>query len=250
MTPGSALVHRAARARKRAAKRVRRRAKWLRRVEKRLRHRARSARRAASAARVGAARAWQRRYRVTYARSAALVPVRAEIPHLLTRRGLLGRGAEIGVMKGNFSATMLREWPGRELLSVDPWEEVPENAEHARQALAPFGERSRILPMTSEEAARLVPDGDLDFAYIDALHDYDSVRRDLEAWYPKIRPGGILAGHDYPEPGVRAAVDEFCAARGLTVHATGREPAKGRGPHARRKNSSWIVEVGPRARPD
>jgi predicted O-methyltransferase YrrM len=243
MAPAGIVAHRARHVRRRAAKRLRHRVKRLRVVEKRIRRRARDAQRAARAARAAVRAGWQRRYRAAYARSAAHVPVRAELPHLLTSRGLLGRGAEIGVMKGNFSAAILREWPGRELLSVDPWEEVPENADHARRNLAEFGERSRIMPMTSEAAARLVPDGGLDFAYIDALHDYESVKRDIEAWFPKIRPGGILAGHDYPEPGVRAAVDEFFGARGLTVHATGREPLKGRGAGARRKNSSWIVEV-------
>jgi len=214
-----------------------------RRLVKRLRHQKKRGRRgfrrvAASAPAVMRA-GWQRRWRVSYARSAGHVPVRDEIPHLLNRRGLLGRGAEIGVMKGNYSATLLRGWRGRELLSVDPWRDVPGNAEHAREVLAAFGERSRILRMTSVEAARLVPDGALDFAYVDARHDHASVRADLEAWFPKVRAGGILAGHDYPEPGVRRAVDEFFAARGLPVHATGREPAKA----GRRKNPSWIVEV-------
>jgi predicted O-methyltransferase YrrM len=208
-----------------------------------LRARRKRLRRAARAGRAAGGAAWQRRYRLTYSRSVARVPVRAELPHVLNRRGLHGRGAEIGVMKGNFSATILREWGGRELLSVDPWLAVPENEQHARQVLAAFGERSRILAMTSVEAAAQVEDGALDFAYIDARHDYDSVRQDLEAWFPKIRPGGILAGHDYPEPGVRAAVDEFFGARGLAVHATGPEPAKGRGRGARRKNPSWIVEI-------
>jgi len=232
-----------ARARRRLAKRLRRRAKGLRAAEKRIRHGAKEARRGVRRTRAAAARTWQARYRLTYRGSAARVPVRAELPHLLNARGLDGRGAEIGVMKGNFSATLLREWHGRELLSVDPWLEVPENEGHARAVLAPFGARSRILTMTSEQAAAQVPDGELDFAYIDALHDYASVRADLAAWFPKIRPGGILAGHDYPEPGVRAAVHEFAAAHGLTVHPTGAEPAKGRGAGVRRKNPSWIVEV-------
>jgi len=235
-----------ARARRRLAKRVRRRAKALRATEKRIRHGAKAARRAVRRTRAAAARTWQARYRATYRRSASHVPVRAELPHLLNARGLVGRGAEIGVMKGNFSATLLREWHGRELLSVDPWLEVPENEDHARAVLGRFGARSRILAMTSEQAASQVPDGDLDFAYIDALHDDASVRADLAAWFPKLRPGGILAGHDYPEPGVRAAVDAFAAAHGLTVHATGPEPAKGRGAGVRRKNPSWIVEVPPR----
>lgn len=216
-------------------RRARPTAKQLRGYRKRIRGQAKRLRRAREDAR----RLWQARYRPTYRRTAAKLPVRAELPHLLNARGLLGRGAEIGVMKGNYSAHLLREWKGRELISVDPWLEVPENEQRARTTLGAFGDRSRIMQMTSVEAAAKVPDGDLDFAYIDALHDYESVKADLEAWFPKVRAGGILAGHDYPMPGVRAGVDEFFGARSLTVHAMGEEPAKG----ARQKNSSWIVEI-------
>jgi hypothetical protein len=183
---------------------------------------------------------WLKRFRFTYSRTLAHVPLRAEIPQVLQRRRLLGRGVEIGVMKGGYSATILREWSGRELISVDPWLEHPENEAQARARLAPYGERSTVWRMTSAEASEQIRDGELDFAYIDALHDYDSVKLDLECWFPKVRPGGILAGHDYPEPGVRSAVDEFARARGLRVHSTGAEPAKR---HGRRKNPSWLLEV-------
>jgi hypothetical protein len=53
------------------------------------------------------------------------------------------------------------------------------------------------------------------------------VAEDLEAWLPKLRPGGILAGHDYidgtfvnGEFGVRSAVDAFAARHALRVRAT------------------------------
>ena len=81
--------------------------------------------------------------------------------------------------------------------------------------------------MTSLEAAPLIPDHSLDFAYVDARHDYASVLEDLEAWFPKVKPGGILAGHDYADIefgknvfGVKSAVDEFFGARGIPVHCT------------------------------
>jgi hypothetical protein len=81
--------------------------------------------------------------------------------------------------------------------------------------------------MTSVEAAAQIPPASLDFAYLDGRHDYESVKEDLEAWYDKVRPGGILAGHDYldgvlPEGvfGVKSAVDEFFAAKRLPVRTT------------------------------
>jgi hypothetical protein len=58
----------------------------------------------------------------------------------------------------------------------------------------------------------------LDFAFIDGNHRYEHVRADLHAWWPKIRAGGLLSGHDYGvcrdatgQWGVRCAVDEFSA---------------------------------------
>ena len=64
---------------------------------------------------------------------------------------------------------------------------------------------------SSLAASRIVPDKSLDFVFIDAAHDYESVLTDLELWFPKIRDGGIIAGHDYCEHynGVIKAVNEF-----------------------------------------
>lgn len=61
---------------------------------------------------------------------------------------------------------------------------------------------------TSTNAAKLYSDESLDFVFIDAAHDYDSVKEDIESWYPKIKIGGFLAGHDYNHPPVKNAVDE------------------------------------------
>lgn len=181
--------------------------------------------------------------RATYAATLAFVPNRDEFPMVLNGRGLFGCGVEIGVQQGIFSEHLLRHWKGMHLISIDPWLEdapgsyvdianVPQ-AEHENRfqttcsRLSTFGSRSSIWRMTSLEAAERVPHHSLDFAYIDARHDYASVLEDLEAWFDKVRPGGIIAGHDYVdgvgpagEFGVKSAVDEFFGARGLTVHAT------------------------------
>ena len=48
-----------------------------------------------------------------------------------------------------------------------------------------------------------------DFIYIDADHEYESVKKDIEAWIPRLRSGGIIAGHDYiGYRGVHDAVNE------------------------------------------
>jgi predicted O-methyltransferase YrrM len=66
------------------------------------------------------------------------------------------------------------------------------------------------LKMTSLEAAKYFNDGEVDFVFIDGAHDYDNVKADIAAWLPKLKPDGILAGHDYCAnyPGVIKAVKE------------------------------------------
>jgi hypothetical protein len=229
-----------------ARKRVQRRWRWIRKHARKRAYRS-------------VYRQWNKRYRTTYAKRLDRVPARDELPTLLNRRGLLGPGAEIGVKAGRFSEYLLERWKGTRLISIDPWlEDEPDsyvdsaNVAQSRHEefyaetqarLQPFGARSEIWRMTSLEAAERVADGSLDFAYIDARHDYESVLEDLHAWFPKVRPGGLLTGHDYAtgtfkqgEFGVKRAVDEFFAERGIPVFATqGRRPAE--------LFATWIVEI-------
>ena len=64
----------------------------------------------------------------------------------------------------------------------------------------------------------------VDFVYIDAEHSYEAMTNDLALWFPKVRAGGVIAGHDYsPEfDGVRRAVNEFASANQLKINL---EPA-------------------------
>ena len=185
--------------------------------------------------------------RATYARPRPVVPVREELPFLLNARGLLGTGAEVGVKTGWFSEVLLDRWQGRKLVSIDPWQaDEPDayvdvanvsQAEHdaflaeTRARLERFGDRSEIWRDYSTTAAERVGDASLDFVYLDARHDRDSVLEDLEAWFGKVRPGGVIAGHDYvdgafPEGefGVKSAVDAFFGDRGLRVTGTWGDP--------------------------
>lgn len=161
---------------------------------------------------------------------------RINIPFMLSRRGFQ-RGAEIGVHRGEFSTHILRHWPGS-LICVDPWlpnydpEDISslgnrkEDHRCAILNLQTFGDRVRVLRITSLQAAEITKDGFLDFVYVDACHQYKSVKEDLHAWYPKIRSGGILFGHDFLCPGevkggwgryIQPAVLEFAEEKGLDV---------------------------------
>jgi len=67
------------------------------------------------------------------------------------------------------------------------------------------------IKMTSVEASKLYEDNSLDFVFIDASHEYEDVKEDILSWLPKVKVGGVLAGHDYGDvfDGVVKAVDEI-----------------------------------------
>jgi hypothetical protein len=77
--------------------------------------------------------------------------------------------------------------------------------------MAPMADKFRLIIDQSWDAANYFPDKSLDFVFIDACHEYESVKKDILVWMPKIKDGGILSGHDYGRgfPGVAQAVDEI-----------------------------------------
>jgi len=155
------------------------------------------------------------------------ITTRDNFGHLAQTFYKTGVGAEIGVEYGSFSKLMLTQYSGR-IISVDMWA----NEAIYKHAVKNIGSHPRcsMVKKASVEAARDIPDGALDFVYIDADHDYRSCREDIEAWFPKVRHGGIVAGHDYLnwtrdqgagcDFGVKAAVDEYCTQNGYKLFIT------------------------------
>lgn len=119
-------------------------------------------------------------------------------------------GAEIGSYKGEFASHILKNWTGT-LYLVDIWRKLDwdvytdtsnkgiEDAVwlEAMKAIAGFEERALMMRMFSHQASKLFADDSLDFVYIDANHKYEYVKEDIELWWPKLRSGGMLSGHDY-----------------------------------------------------
>ena len=153
--------------------------------------------------------------------------------------------AEVGVWRGDFSDRILRVAQPSRLHLIDPWRAFDDGAyegawyggrlEHGqadmdalyRSVLDRFSsERERgvvqVHRMMSTEAADTLPDAFFDFVYIDGNHMYEFVLADLQAFAPKVRPGGLLAGDDYGVQGwwgdgVTKAVDEFVGSGAATV---------------------------------
>jgi hypothetical protein len=187
------------------------------------------------------------------------------IPQILVNNNLNGKGVEIGVFKGQFSKHLLDNWGGT-LYMVDPWRELDDyidSSNHknhpsayleAMQSIKGYENRAFMIRALSNQVLDLFEDESLDFIYIDGNHTYNSVKEDMELWFPKLKKGGLFAGHDYLRMdwentpfsengidkhmwmhsndnlegeaqyaglfGVNSAVDEFCRNRNIKFHLT------------------------------
>ena len=137
---------------------------------------------------------------------------------------------EVGSWKGKSAAFMAVEIinSGKNIKfdCVDTWEGSDNESSHLVDedvmagtlydafinAMKPVEEHYTPIRAASVEAANLYEDGSLDFVFIDADHSYESVKADIAAWAPKVRQGGLIAGHDFnpanPTGGVERAVLE------------------------------------------
>lgn len=67
----------------------------------------------------------------------------------------------------------------------------------------------RLLRMDANDAAHEFRDGSLDLVFIDADHKYGAVKKNILSWLPKVKVGGLIAGHDIISwPSVKKAVQE------------------------------------------
>lgn len=136
---------------------------------------------------------------------------------------------EVGCKEGRTTGFILANVPDSRVIAIDPWMKQDATKDPTKETYeswdfediertfwANVGEhkdRCTMLRNTSEEAATgkaYCTPGDVDLIFIDALHDYEHVKQDIALWWPKVRVGGILAGHDFNHkwPGVERAVAE------------------------------------------
>lgn len=149
---------------------------------------------------------------------------RIELAEYLAKREFR-KGAEVGVFAGYFTGILLDKIPGLKLVAVDNWDGLWRRSKKAFDDQFANDPRVRTVDRSSVEAATTVPDYSLDFVYIDAAHDYQNVKKDITAWYPKVHPGGIVCGDDYyltrhGNEGVIRAVNEFVKEHNIELHIT------------------------------
>jgi len=63
--------------------------------------------------------------------------------------------------------------------------------------IKPVSSSINVIKQYSRVASTFYKDNSLDFVFIDAHHTYEAVKDDINCWYPKVKPDGILAGHDF-----------------------------------------------------
>jgi predicted O-methyltransferase YrrM len=153
---------------------------------------------------------------------------RADLYEVMNDLGCFKTGAEIGVALGKNAQTMLDTIDDLNLTCVDPWtpysnhsqEKMDRRYQQTLARLKPYvdGGRAHIFREESMETVRRISDGFFDFIYIDGFHDFDWVMSDLIFWAKKVRPGGLIIGHDYYpffRAGVMTAVDAYVKAHNI-----------------------------------
>ena len=161
--------------------------------------------------------------------------------------------AEVGVFRGVNAALTLGMLPGSFLYMVDRWQAVEGDDDSqeswwnsgdgtARLSASemlqvfytadvltkPFQDRRVMIKADSVVAASIFGTGALDAVFIDDDHSYAGVVRSINAWWPVLRNGGIMAGHDFGHPknargefGVDKAVAEFVTVHNLDLKTVG-----------------------------
>lgn len=182
-----------------------------------------------------------------------IIPADIRANEVLKRLNGPAAGAEIGVFGGDMSASLLSS-DGITLYMVDSWKGDGESYQgdsgdfhatlsqkqqdgyfrRAQEMVRFAGDRAKIIRKDSKDASKDIPDASLDFVFIDADHSYEGSKTDIEAWYPKVKPGGLLSGHDYgnvkfPKFGVTKSVNEFSRKIGVPVE-TG-------------ENFTWFIKI-------
>lgn len=174
-----------------------------------------------------------------------MTPVELRGNAILRRLPADGSVVEVGTAEGRLAEWLLSRRCDVHLIVVDNWQlpsRQPERyratgdvntqisdgrmaarPELVRRKLAVFGERVRVIQLPSVDAANSMRDESQAVVFIDADHSREAVTEDIAAWWPKVKPGGWLGGHDYANPdprfrfGVTAAVDEFVVERRLEL---------------------------------
>ena len=146
---------------------------------------------------------------------------RPSLQNLVDKKDLVG--VEVGVFRGLNARNILESLNIKKLYLIDTWKgkgrsyrggglgkpSVRSSKEETEKELKEFKDKIVILSGDSSEVCKNIKDNELNFVYIDANHKYDGVKKDIKNYYPKVKIGGLIAGHDYQSTNVIHAVNEY-----------------------------------------
>lgn len=132
---------------------------------------------------------------------------RDQMADLFTELGFK-KGVEIGVADGDYSEVLMNAVPELELYGIDTYRPLKEYRDYTRRETFEGMERHahgkldkfpayHFVKKLSAEALGDFSDGSIDFVYIDGNHSFEYVTNDIVGWSKKVKPGGIISGHDY-----------------------------------------------------
>ncbi len=131
---------------------------------------------------------------------------------------------EIGVNEGDNAIKMMNFMKNSKFVLVDPYianaecgPKVLEDKKVFVKRIVPYNHRINIVLKTSEDAVSSFSDETFDYIYVDGSHQYHNVKKDLELWWPKLKNGGIMGGHDFYIIDIERATKEFVRPRGLIL---------------------------------
>jgi predicted O-methyltransferase YrrM len=151
---------------------------------------------------------------------------RVELTQLVPDHGTY---IELGVAAGAHALQILKTHESLYYLGIDAWEDHHNEAERVQvmKLLTPYQKRVVLWKMRFDQAAPLVSDKSVDLIYVDGYaHTGQEAGATLEDWWPKVKPGGIFAGHDYDvryRPTVEA-VDAFARRHHVPVKIIHEKP--------------------------
>eukprot|EP00397_Hematodinium_sp_SG-2012_P060694 GEMP01079368.1.p1 GENE.GEMP01079368.1~~GEMP01079368.1.p1 ORF type:complete len:253 (+),score=50.84 GEMP01079368.1:221-979(+) len=149
---------------------------------------------------------------------------------------------EIGVWRGNTAQIWLSlltrdHFHNFTYYMIDPWRHEDSHVENSRispndtqhhdnlratiDTIREWWPRTRVLQLSSVKGSLLFEEEEVDLVFIDGNHFHDAVMEDMEHWWPKVKSGGAMTGHDYEiwgdQPDVKRAVDDFSDRIGVPV---------------------------------
>lgn len=155
---------------------------------------------------------------------------RGLVPYI-KRHGENLKGIEIGTCRGESTYYFLDKCANIDILyTIDPYkgykdwngeitqDDVDRFMDVAKKNLKKFGKRVKMIRDQSFNAVSQFEDESFDFIFVDGDHSYDATLADCEAYYPKLKKGGIFCGHDYQTlPDVKRSVDDFRSKHKITA---------------------------------